>query len=53
MTTGFLRHHHAAPRFWPVQLVKEGWLLAAAVLQLAAAVLLLAATVRFARHRAA
>jgi hypothetical protein len=46
VTTGFLRHHHAAPRFWPFQLVKEGWLLAAAVL-------LLAATVRFARHRAA
>ena len=46
VTTGFLRHHYAAPRFWPFQLVKGGWLLAAAVL-------LLAATVRFARHRAA
>ena len=46
MTTGFLRHHYAAPRFWPFQLIGEGWLLVVAVL-------LLTATVRFVRHRAA
>ena len=46
MTTGFLRHHNAAPRFWPFQLTGGGWLLVVAVL-------LLAATEWFARHRAA
>jgi hypothetical protein len=46
VTTGFLRHHYAAPRFWPFQLIEGGWLLVVAVL-------LLAATVWFVRHRAA
>ena len=46
MTTGFLRHYYAAPRFWPSQLIEGGWLLVVAVL-------LLAATVWFVRHRAA
>ena len=46
MTTGFLRHHYAASRFRPFQLIEEGWLLVVAVL-------LLAATAWFVRHRAA
>jgi hypothetical protein len=46
VTTGFLRHHYAAPRFWPFQLIERGWLLVVAVL-------LLAATAWFVRHRAA
>ena len=46
MTTGFLRHHYAAPRFRPSQLIEGGWLLVVAVF-------LLPATVWFVRHRAA
>jgi hypothetical protein len=46
VTTGFLRHHYAAPRFRPFQLIERGWLRVVAVL-------LLAATVSLVRHRAA
>src|SRR5450432_1880693 len=45
MTTGYLRHHYAAPRFWPFQLIERGWLLVVAVPMPAAAA-------RFVRHRA-
>ena len=46
MTTGLLLHRHAAPRFWPFQLINGGWLLTVAAL-------LLTATAWFMRHRAA
>jgi hypothetical protein len=46
VTTGFLRHHYAAPRFRPFQPVEAGW-------PLVAAALLLAAAAWFVRHRAA
>jgi hypothetical protein len=45
MTTGYLRHHYAAPRFWPFQLIERGRLLVVAVP-------LPAATARLVRHRA-
>jgi len=45
MTTGYLRHHYAALRFWPFQLIEGGWLLVVAVPPPAA-------TARFVRHRA-
>jgi hypothetical protein len=45
MTTGYLRHRYASPRFWPFQLIERGWLLVVAVPQPVA-------TARFVRQRA-